>query len=206
MNVLEYIVNSIKLYGFNDKAYKYIGEKVDWVEAYLVFIVFGILNIPANILLNKQFFDNIYLYSFLTITTTLLGPFIFYGMIYLFFKILGGKAKFVNFIKYCLSIGVLVGILNTIIGFIVILTIPKYGRLPEYLGIPILVLSILFTIYSLVVIVKTLSKSQKVSNSRGFMAIFIFPIIATIALFIFLVFIMTIGVLIGGIPLESISQ
>jgi len=53
MDLISYITNSIKLYGFSEEAYKYINKKVDWVEAYLVHIVLSALYLSINIMVNK---------------------------------------------------------------------------------------------------------------------------------------------------------
>jgi len=196
MNILEYITNSIKLYGFNDKAYKYIGEKVDWVEAYLIHIVFGVLGMMLGALINREFIVDYFFYFFILITIILLGPFVLYGLTHLFFKMQGGKAKFTDFFKYCFSLGIVFSFIK-IISFIVILIVKNLDFYLMFDSLKIINrgLIVMFVIYSLVVSIKTLSKLQNVSVSRGFMAIVIFPIITFSILFILLLILMTIGFL-----------
>ncbi len=202
MNIIEYLKQSVAPYfGEYDESHKYISKKVSWKEVFLLFVVFSIVGTIIGEVINPNPSYPLFINDPLLVFSIILGITIMMPITvlfsvsiqHLFLKLMGGKAKFIETLKFSNSISFFPLIVFTVIGLIPYLLIDN-EMISSIIGIFILIVALIFMIWTLIVSAKMFSKVHKISFKKAIIAmilpiliLFFFLLIIGILLVIFLI-------------------
>lgn len=196
MRIIEYIKESIAPYfGEFKKSEKYINKKVNYKEVLLLFLSFSVIGTILSEFINPDDMFKLYNHNIFTIIISILMIILFTIILlflsvsiqHLFLKLVGGKAKFTQTLKFSNSISIFPLIVFSILGLIPTFLI-KDKLVSTIISSLILFLIIIFIIWSFVISVILFSKIHKISITKSLIAL-ILPIVFLVIIGIILVII-----------------
>lgn len=180
MNFGKYILSSINLYfGKVDEGYKYIKKEINWKEAFFISYVLIVLgDIITTIMIqftsgyqtiNNMYGDYYILISILaSIILTPLLLFISSGLLHLGFKVIDGKNKYTETMKYVFSLNIFMSIISLIFSFFPIDIMQKTDYSRILYSIILGIIALILLIWYLIVGCSIFSKVHKISKGAAF--------------------------------------
>lgn len=197
MEIINYFKSCFNLFLFKDEAFKYIQKKVKWQEAFWVTFVIVIISSLFDFGMGIYFeTDSLSIIELiLTIALGIGVMFLFFYIAHLLFRLIGGKANFVDFFKIALSVHLgqtIISILLMVI-FGIIFGIVYAINLRDLLvifGLLVVFLLIGVLVWEIGVAVKYYALTYKISQIKALFIVLI-PIILVILFIIISLFIFT---------------
>jgi len=179
MDIISHISNSLALFFDRDKGFKQIAKKSDLgvaiISLFLVYLIAEIFTVAFN-----GTADNLLIGVLTAVIGSLIGTlflgFVGYGIVHLLLKMFGGKAQYLDTVKFGLSLGILGGVLQILGSFI-----PMNLLDNNMVAIPLLGLILAFGIWVLIVSAAVFSKAHKITKTRALLALLI-PMIVVLLL------------------------
>ncbi len=188
MVLLQYIQKSFGFYTKqSNESYEYVENKIDWSYAFIVSYVLGLiasiitLSIDSILNPNYQAIFGVATIPITLIFTAILIPifvFISYGIIYGFFKLVGGEAGFLDTMKFGMAISLLPALINIVLNPLSYLKyVIKSPTLLIAIAVIMIIVGLALFVFILMVSIKTFSKLHNLTTLRTIVALIALPLV-----------------------------
>ena len=204
--VVEFFKNAAKLYIADNNAFNHIKKKVSW---YVPFLILWVLTaITQGLSFGAQSLDSTIPKADLMLSLgIIIGTIILYpvligitsGIVFLLLKLVGGKAEFIETLKFYTSIGCVSSLLMVIIYIpLILLQVGINGIGNVIITLLTALISTVIGIWALITYIITLAKVHKISYLRAVLALIVIPLAILLVLIILIVIVAMIFAVTGG--------
>lgn len=180
MDLINYVKSSITMFLGEEDGYDYIDKKVDWKQAFVVFLIVSFVSSFITSIIDftktesiRPVWQLVSSQVLVSLVGGTIGVFLMYWLLQTFLSILGARGEFYDTMKFGLSISFLpsvLGLVFSIVGLIFYNDV-SISDMNIYSLILLVILLLGLTIWTLSVIMRVFSKKHQVSQLRVLSAV-----------------------------------
>ena len=192
MDIIEYVKSSVMLYFGRDnqnEGYAYIEKNVEWLIAFFIVYVLSAISSLISSVLNPPAGMSVTVISAIgglvgEFFGMAIGVFIGYGILQLMFMLFGGKASFLDTVKFGLSISIFSSLIAIVVSLFLALALANTeGYTMLFVLVPLV---LAFIVWTFVVSVQVFSRLHQISALRTVFAMLI-PLFIVLAIILIVV-------------------